>query len=106
MKRFKIITYKGDIVKRNIPSSRQALYMAVELTKEFGIKKSFLVQVDKLATFAYSCYKTLRILYLPVYYVGVILLMVTRLVLALAYLLMLRGKISKMILQNMFVWQH
>ena len=105
MKRYKIITYKGDLVRRNIPSLEEADALAQDLIRDFNVKASFHVKVDKFMTLWHVISLIIRALYAPVYFAGVILLMLARLVLAFAYVLMLKGRAAKNIIKHMFVWQ-
>ncbi len=105
MKRYRIITYELENVKRNIRTKQEAQELTEALCAEFNIAKSFFFRVDKFYTLLACIMLGVRILYIPVYFTGFILLMAARLVLALAYLLVLQFKASINVLKFMFVWR-
>lgn len=105
MKRYKVVTYKLENVKRNIHTKQEALELTEALRAEFNIAKSFFVSVDKTYTLLAYIVLIIRILYAPIYFIGFILLMLARTVLAVAYLLVLQFKASFNVLKFMFVWQ-
>jgi hypothetical protein len=105
MKRYRVVTYKLDNVKRNIRSKQEAQELTEALRAEFNNAKSFFVRVDKFYTLWAYIMLVVRILYIPVYFTGFILLMAARLVLSLAYLLILQFKASVNVLKFMFVWR-
>lgn len=105
MKRYKIVTYKNDPVKRNIPQAYEALRLAVSLSRAFQVKKSFHVRVDWAFMFANTVSFILCVLYAPVYYLGVLIVLVARCILALGYLLILKRRAAINVLKFMFTWQ-
>jgi hypothetical protein len=105
MKRYRVITYKLDNVKRNIRTKEEAQELAEALCAEFNNAKSFFFRVDKFYTLWAYIMLVARILYIPIYFTGFILLMAARLVLSLAYLLILQFKASVNVLKFMFVWR-
>ena len=105
MKRYRVVTYKLENVKRNIRTKQEAQELTEALCTEFNIAKSFFFRADKFYTLWAYIMLVARILYMPIYFIGVILLIAARLVLALAYLLMLQFKASVNVLKFMFVWQ-
>lgn len=105
MKRYKIVTYKLDTVKRNIRAKQEAIDLAKCLELDLKIERSFFVYVDKWYTVLFYISILARILYAPIYFIGVILLMLARIVLALAYLLILEFKASANVLKFMFIWR-
>ena len=105
MKRYRVITYKLENVKRNIRTKQEAQELTEALCAEFNNAKSFFFRVDKFYTLLAYIILGARILYIPVYFTGFILLMTARLILAFAYLLMLQFKASVNVLKFMFVWR-
>ncbi len=105
MKRYRVVTYKLDNVKRNIRSKQEAQELTEALRAEFNNAKSFFVRVDKFYTLWAYIMLVALILYIPIYFTGFILLMAARLVLSLAYLLILQFKASVNVLKFMFVWR-
>ena len=105
MKRYRVVTYKLDNVKRNIRSKQEAQELTEALCAEFNNAKSFFVRVDKFYTLWAYIMLVVRILYIPVYFTGFILLMAARIVISLANLLILQFKASFNVLKFMFVWR-
>lgn len=105
MKRYRVITYKLENVKRNIRTKQEAQELTEALCAEFNIAKSFFFRADKFYTLWAYIMLVARILYIPIYFIGFILLIAARLALALAYLLILQFKASVNVLKFMFVWQ-
>ena len=105
MKRYRVITNKLENVKRNIRTKQEAQELTEALCAEFNIAESFFFRVDKFYTLLAYIMLGARILYIPVYFTGFILLIAARLILALAYLLILQFKASVNVLKFMFVWR-
>ena len=105
MKRYRVVTYKLENVRRNIRTKQEAQELTEALCAEFNIAKSFFFRADKFYTLWAYIMLVARILYIPIYFIGFILLIAARLALALAYLLILQFKASVNVLKFMFVWQ-
>ena len=105
MKRYRVVTYKLENVRRNIRTKQEAQELTEALCAEFNIAESFFFRADKFYTLWAYIMLVARILYIPIYFIGFILLIAARLALALAYLLILQFKASVNVLKFMFVWQ-
>ena len=105
MKRYRVFTYKLENVKRNIRTKQEAQELTEALCAEFNIAESFFFRADKFYTLWAYIMLGVRILYIPIYFTGFILLIAARLVLALAYSLILQFKASVNVLKFMFVWR-
>ena len=105
MKRYRVVTYKLENVKRNIRSKSEAIELAHDLIRTFNIEKSFFVRTDYTYTILTYLSLIIRILYIPAYCVGIILLIIGRLILVFAYLLILKLRPAINILKFMFIWQ-
>ena len=105
MKRYRIVTYELENVKRNIRTKQEAQELTEALCAEFNNAKSFFFRADKFYTLWAYIMLVARILYIPIYFIGFMLLIAARLALALAYLLILQFKASVNVLKFMFVWQ-
>ena len=105
MKRYRIVTYELENVKRNIRTKQEAQELTEALCAEFNNAKSFFFRADKFYTLWAYIMLVARILYIPIYFIGFMLLIAARLALALAYLLILQFKASVNVLKFMFVWR-
>lgn len=105
MKRYKIVTYKLENVKRNIKSKQEAEALTKALIREFNIEKSFFCKLDISYTILNYIVVVLQILYAPIYFLGILLLMFARILLAIAYLLLFQFKQSIDIFKFMFIWR-
>ena len=105
MRRYKIVTYKLENVKRNIKSKQDAEALTEALIREFNIEKSFFCKLDVGYTVLNYILTVLQILYIPIYFLGVLLLMFARILLAIAYLLLFQFKQSTDIFKFMLIWR-
>lgn len=103
MTRYRIITYNGLNAKRGL-SLNDAKEQAEAWSAELGIKDSFSVRLDLLFTLLGLLSKILRILYAPIYFIGVLILFLGRLFIGIAYFMLLQKRAAFNVFKFMFTW--
>lgn len=104
MKRYKVITYEGETVRRNLEKD-EAKELVKELNSEFKIPGSFYSETDIASTIWVYIKLVMQALYLPVYFTGFVLLCLGRIIIGIAYMLLLQKKAGLNVFKFMFTWR-
>lgn len=105
MIRYKIIHPDTGVVEDRIKNKALALDKLQSLNDVFNGSPTFLLKVDWWASVLYGLLGFFQMFYLPVYITGILLLMVARVILALAYAMLLQPKTAWNILKFITRWK-